>query len=52
MSRVFGFKRSLKEDNHESSVPRTVNVDDFGAKGNGKDDTNVSIANNFLGYKF
>ena len=38
-------KRSLAEDSDESSVPRIVRVDDFGAKGNGKDDTSVRILN-------
>ena len=42
VSRFFGSKRRLQEDS-QSSASRIVRVDDFGAKGNGADDTNVRI---------
>ena len=41
LARAFGFKRSLKQNDTNLSSPKIVSVDDFGAKGNGTDGTQV-----------
>lgn len=41
LARAFGFKRSLKQNDASLSSPKIVSVDDFRAKGNGTDGTQV-----------